>query len=80
MAGRTGKRARPAGRCWRCGGQIRGEFERDRSGDRHVMSPDGTYACVKGTPVVPPDQRQPIRADEYGMSRIADDAPKDWQK
>jgi hypothetical protein len=48
MAGTTGKRARPAGRCYRCNRDIRdATFERDRKGDSHSMNADGTYPCVK---------------------------------
>lgn len=35
MPGRTGKRAKPPGLCVECGKPIKGDFNRDRDGDRH---------------------------------------------
>jgi hypothetical protein len=47
MPGTRGKRARPAGKCFRCGTKIYDEtFERDRKGDSHSMMADGSYPCV----------------------------------
>ncbi len=40
MPGHTGKRPRPAGRCTKCGMQIKdAEFLRDRKGDEHITCP-----------------------------------------
>ncbi len=51
MAGKTGKRARPPQKCWRCGKPIEGNmFERSRKGDSHLMSPDGSYWCFEKLP------------------------------
>lgn len=36
MPGRTGKRARPAGKCITCGGKISGAFLRSPKGDQHI--------------------------------------------
>lgn len=48
----------------------------NRSGEKDRRE----HASLFNSRVVPSDKRQPIRADEYGMSRVADDAPKDWQR
>ncbi len=57
MGGRTGRRAKPPWKCWRCGGKIRGSFLRTRKGDEHhgekcvskvkkICGPlNGTRAC-----------------------------------
>ncbi len=47
MPGHTGKRAKPPGKCFRCGKPIETDyFERDRKGDSHLMAADGSYPCV----------------------------------
>lgn len=56
MPGTTGKRARPAGICLKCGQQIKDcMFMRDRKGDYHATMPDGSSGCPKA-PNVKPDK------------------------
>lgn len=50
MAGKTGKRARSAGLCHKCGRKIVGDFCRDRLGDSHPMMPDGSSGCSQPEP------------------------------
>ncbi len=46
MAGHTGKRARAAGICTRCGKKIADAvFMRDKDGDQHAMMADGSPGC-----------------------------------
>ena len=52
MPGKTGKRAKPPGLCYRCGQRIITTadypyFERDTKGDSHNMRADGTYPCIE---------------------------------
>lgn len=56
MGGHTGRRARPAGKCIKCGQQIKdAEFMRDKKGDEHMCCP--LPRASNGAPIITKTKR-----------------------